>query len=52
MQGRGQPFFSHLSPICKSPLGNGGGGGSEISGYGIKRSNVLDHYTGLDMISL
>ena len=30
MQGRGQPFFSHLSPICKSPLGNGGGGGSEI----------------------
>ena len=50
MQGRSQPLFSHLSPICKSPLGNGGGGGSEISGYGIKRSNVLDHYTGLDMI--
>ena len=29
-----------------------GGGGSEISGYGIKRANVLDHYTGLDMIFL
>ena len=26
MQGRSQPLFSHLSPICKSPLGNGGGG--------------------------
>ena len=29
MQGRSQPLFSHLSPICKSPLGNGGGGGVE-----------------------
>ena len=30
MQGRSRPLFSHLSPICKSPFGNGGGEGPKF----------------------
>ena len=36
MQGRSRPLFSHLSPICKSPLGNGGREGPKFLAMALR----------------